>query len=751
MRLVTTARALLADPTPADALTRDAAEALVPELRETVRALGRAYYRDGDSLVGDSQYDALFHRLAAIEARFPDLRSDDTPTQRVGAEPLDRFERAEHPEQLLSLANAFDADDLRAWDERVRKGLATVLDESETPRYAAELKIDGLAVALTYRDGVLTRAATRGDGQVGEDVTANVRTIRDVPLRLEGTGGGLEVRGEIYMRRNTFERLNERLVDAGDKPLANPRNGAVGSLRQLDSAVTASRELSFWAYGVGPMDAAPPRSQTETLAMLAGLGFPIEPNRIGGATIDEVAALCAARAASRDALDYEIDGVVVKVERTDHQRVLGDLANAPRWAIAFKFPAREATTELLDIVHNVGRTGVLKPLALLAPVDVGGVTVQRATLHNPDYITSRDIRVGDAVVVKRAGDVIPAVVKPVSEDPDRDLAPYTAPTECPECGRAVGHPDDSADLRHLDGGCPAQLRRAVEHFVSRGALDVDGFGKKTAVQLVEAGLIKDLPDLFRLTEDALLELDGFKEKKAQRVLRGLNAARERPLSRLLFGLGIRHVGETVARLIVAHVPSLAALAETDGETLEAIDGVGPIVAQSVVGWFEEPGNAATVEALRELGVRTERFDDEAASDTADAGLAGRAFVLTGSFGDMTRPQAKTLIEAAGGRVVGSVSKKTDVVIAGEAAGSKLTKAQELGVRVESPDWLVRLLAGEEAFEPEPVGPGASDAESAADGVAAAEQPAGATEQRAGSEADAATTADTETQGDLFAP
>ena len=702
MDLVRTARALLDRGIAADALTREDAAALVAELRETVRGLGDAYYRDGESLVGDSQYDALFHLLAGIEARFPDLRSADTPTARVGGAPLGRFERAEHPQQLLSLANAFDTEDLLAWDERVRKGLETVLDATDVVRYAAELKIDGLAVALTYTDGALTRAATRGDGRVGEDVTANVRTIRDIPLALpEPAPTSLEVRGEIYMARSTFEALNVALVEDGERPLANPRNGAVGSLRQLDSTVTARRRLQFWAYGIGPVSAeADPASQTAALDLLASLGFPIEPNRLGGATIGEVATMCERRAATRDTLDYEIDGVVVKVERTDYQDVLGDLSNAPRWAIAYKFPAREAVTELLAIEHNVGRTGVLKPLAILAPVEVGGVTVQRATLHNPDYITGRDIRVGDDVVVKRAGDVIPAVVKPVDADPERDRARYVAPHSCPECGQPVGRPDDSADLRHLDGGCPAQLRRAVEHFVSRSALDVDGLGKKTGVLLVESGLVSDLPDLFTLTEEQLLDLDGFKERKAQRVVDGIAAAKDRPLSRLLFGLGIRHVGETVARLIVQHVPSLAAFQAVDGETLEAIDGVGPIVAESVTAWFAEPVNQETVRRLRDLGVRTERFDEEAAPERDEAPLAGLTFVLTGTFDGMTRPEAKARIEEAGGKVTGSVSKKTSVVVAGEAAGSKRTKAEELGIRIEAPAWLAGVLAGE--IDPEPV-------------------------------------------------
>ena len=701
------------DARPPDALIEAEAEALARDLRPVVRALARAYYTEGRSLVGDTQYDRLFGALRTVEERFPALQTPDSPTHRVGGAPLDRFEKAEHPVPLLSLGNAFSEDDLRAWYDRVLKGLDGVLAEGEAPALGVELKIDGLALALTYRDGVLARAATRGNGRVGEDVTSNVRTVRAVPLRLPDGAPDLEVRGEMYLRRSAFERLNERLAEVGEKPLANPRNGAVGSLRQLDPTVTAGRGLDFWAYGVGPVAGPLPETQTGVLDWLRDLGFPVSSLRQRCATVDEAVAFCRHWAGRRDSLNYEIDGVVVKVDRLDYQGVLGQVATAPRWAVAFKFPAREATTRLLAIEHNVGRTGVIKPLAVLDPVDVGGVTVAKATLHNADYIRQRDIRVGDRVVVKRAGDVIPAVVGPVVEGRTGSEVAYEEPTVCPACGEPLVRPEGEADLRHVTGGCPAQLVRAVEHWAARNAMDVDGLGKKSAALLVEIGLVSDLPDLYEIKPEDLLPLEGFQEKKVEKLLAGIEASKHRPLARLVFALGIRHVGETVARDLVAHHASLAALAEAPGEALEAIDGVGPVVAESVVAWFAEEANQETVRRLRDLGVNTHRLLDEriAVAPDAAAPLAGRTVVLTGTLPTLTRPEAKALVEAAGGKVTGSVSKKTDLVVAGEAAGSKLAKAEELGVPTATEAELQALVAGtldpDILFGPEPAGDGTS--------------------------------------------
>ena len=698
--LVDAARALLArldseDPT---ALSLPAAQALADELRPVVRALGQAYYSDGESLVGDTQYDRLFHALRDLETAHG-LQTEDSPTHRVGGDPLDAFSKVRHPVPLLSLGNAFDADDLMEWVGRVMKGLDGVLAEGEQPVFTAELKIDGLALALTYEDGVLVRAATRGNGRVGEDVTPNVRTVRAVPLRLgDGAPRLMEVRGEAFMARSTFEALNERLAEADEKTLANPRNGAVGSLRQLDPAVTASRGLSFYAYGLGPVEGDVPARQSEVLDWLGTLGVPTEAHRETFSDPAALAAFCQAWTDKRDSLDVEIDGVVVKVDRLDYQGVLGFRATEPRWAIAFKFPAREAVTKLLAIEHNVGRTGVIKPLAVLEPVHVGGVTVSKATLHNADYITGRDIRVGDDVTVKRAGDVIPAVVGPVAVDPDRDLPVYESPTVCPVCGQPVERRDGEADLRHVSGGCPGQLKRAVEHYVSRGAMDVDGLGKKAAVTLVDEGLVADLPDLYGLGErrEELEAIDRFGEKKVDNLLAGLEASKARPLARLLFGLGIRHVGETVARELVAHHESLEALAEASQESLEAIDGIGPIVAESVVDWFAEGTNQEMVRRLAQAGVNMDRLEEERVATAADASapLAGVTVVVTGTLPSLSRPEAKAMIESAGGKVTGSVSKKTGLVVAGEAAGSKLAKAQELGIPVVDEEALRGILAGD---------------------------------------------------------
>ena len=716
MQLIDEARRLLAEVEGRDvgALAADEAAALADALRPVLRGLGRAYYTDGDSLVGDTQYDRLFGALRAVEEAHPELVTPDSPTHRVGGLPLDAFQKVEHPVPLLSLGNAFDAADLRAWVDRVLKGLDGVLAEGERPTFVAELKIDGLALALTYRDGVLDRAATRGNGRVGEDVTTNVRTVRAIPLRLgEGAPASVEVRGEAYMGRATFEALNERLAEAGEKTLANPRNGAVGSLRQLDPTVTASRGLAFYAYGLGPVegDGVPDR-QSAVLDWLTALGVPTGPVRETFDDVEKLVAFCESWAGHRDTLDYEIDGVVVKVDRLDYQEVLGFRATEPRWAIAFKFPAREATTRLVGIEHNVGRTGVIKPLAILDPVEVGGVTVSKATLHNADYITSRDIRVGDDVVVKRAGDVIPAVVGPVGADPDRDLATYEPPDTCPVCGKPVVRPEGEVDIRHVEGGCPAQLKRAVEHFVARNAMDVDGLGSRGAALLVDVELVEDLPDLFELEADDLMALEGFQEKKVEKLLNGLEASKGRPLGRLLFALGIRHVGETVARELVAHHESLAALAEASGEDLEAIDGIGPIVAESVVEWFKDETNQTTVARLKELGVNTVRLPGERVAAQVDdaAPLVGKTVVLTGTLPTLTRPQAKALVEEAGGKVTGSVSKKTDLVVYGEAAGSKLAKAEELGVARVDEDGLRAILDGAPIPGAEP-----DDAEAAPEG------------------------------------
>ena len=692
--------------TPPETLAAPEAARLTPELRRVVEALAAAYYRLDRPLVGDEQYDRLYRALAGIEERFPELREPDSPTARVGGEALDRFEKVVHPVPLLSLGNAFSADDLRAWYARARRGLGDALGPDEPIALTVELKIDGLALALTYEEGQFVRGATRGNGTVGEDVTPHVRTIRTLPLRLSAeVPERLEVRGEAYMARATFERLNQELAAAGERTLANPRNGAAGSLRQLDPSVTARRRLDFLAYAVGYATGkrrdVVPEQQSATLDYLGSLDIPVLPagstpplralfDGSDGDPIERAIAFAESWVGHRDDLEFEIDGVVVKVDRQDYQRRLGAVSNAPRWAVAYKFAAREATTRLLEIAHSVGRTGVVKPMAVLEPVEVGGVTVSRATLHNRDYILNRDIRAGDLVVVKRAGDVIPAVVMPVTDARTGDLPQYVEPTTCPFCGGVLIR--DGADLRHESNVCVAVLKRLIEHFASRSGMDIVGLGEMVASQLVDAGVVKDFPDLYALDKERLLALDGFKGRRAENLLAGLEISKQRPLRRLVYSLGIPHVGVTVAELLVNRFPSIDVLGKASEEELEAIHGVGPEIAQSVVEWFATPENQATVEGLRAAGVNLERLPEELPTEvTSTSGATGKAFVLTGTLPTLTREEARDMIVAAGGRVSGSVSRATDYVVAGEAAGSKLDRATELGISVIDEDGLRDLL------------------------------------------------------------
>ena len=683
---------------PVEVLSQGEAQRLAERLRPLLQALGYRYYVLDDPLLPDAEYDALYRRLEKIEATFPDLRTPDSPTQRVGGAPLDAFEKVRHPERLLSLSNAFDATEVRDWYDRCRRGLD--LDEEDNIPLTAELKIDGLAVALTYADGRLEVAATRGNGRVGENITAGVRTIRDVPLRIPATPDNgrraptrLEVRGEVFMLRSAFEALNERLAGAGEKPFANPRNAAAGSLRQLDPKVTARRPLSFFAYGVGPVRGETPGTQHTLLQWLRRFGFPTSAHVQRFEGVEAAVAFCETWAARRDALDYEIDGVVLKVDAFAQQQALGVIAKAPRWAVAYKFPAREATTRLTGIAVNVGRTGAIKPEAVLEPVGLGGVTVSQATLHNEDYIRDLDIRVGDTVVVKRAGDVIPQVVRPVKEARTGNEAPWQMPETCPSCGSTLTRLPDEADTYCMASDCPAQFIRLVEHFVARGAMDIEGLGEKLAVQLVEAALVADLADLYRLKKSDLLDLERFAERRAANLVAAIEASKERPLSRLLFALGLRHVGLTTAELIIKRYASLDALAAASKEELEAIDGVGPVIAESVAGWFAREHNLRLVGALKALGVNTERLPREAPpeDDASDRPAAGKTFVLTGSLPSLTRKEATEKIEQAGGTVTGSVSGNTDYLVAGENPGSKLGAAEARGVPVLSEADLIALL------------------------------------------------------------
>ncbi|NNF04804.1 MAG: NAD-dependent DNA ligase LigA [Rhodothermales bacterium] len=679
-----------------DRLEGGDAAAIVEELVGVVRYHARRYHRDDDPLISDREYDVLYSALQQIEEHYPHLKREDSPTHRVGAEPADGFTKVRHPEPLLSLGNAFDSDDLVAWYRRCQRRLG--LGEDEDIRLTAEPKIDGLAVALTYENGILTRAATRGDGTVGEEITANVKTIEAVPLRLgrEAAESGqnvavpdrIEIRGEVFFPKSSFEKLNERLAAKTGKTFANPRNAAAGSLRQLDSRVTATRELSFFAYSAGPSSAPVAGSQHSLLDVFASWGLPVNELTRSHESIEEAALFCESWIDRRENLDYEIDGVVVKVDDFGLQDALGNVSNAPRWAIAYKFPARETTTRLNDIVVNVGRTGKITPEAVLEPVTIGGVTVSQATLHNEDYIRNRDIRIGDVVLVKRAGDVIPQVVSPVKDFRTGEERAWTMPGVCPACDTELERLDGEADTYCVSADCPAQFFRLLQHFASRGAMDIEGLGEKLSIQLVEEGIVWHLDDLYGLEAKDLLALDGFAGKKADNLLQSIDASRDRTLARLMFALGIRHVGKTTAELLAGRFESIADLAGASLEEIEAVDGIGHVITQSVHDWLERPDNVRLVNALRDAGVNTKRKPEEARP--AGGAFDGLTFVVTGTLPSLSRSEAKALIQRHGGKAASSVSGNTDYVVVGENAGSKADRARDLGVPMIDEAELKRL-------------------------------------------------------------
>ncbi|HEY0296036.1 MAG TPA: NAD-dependent DNA ligase LigA, partial [Bordetella sp.] len=652
------------------------------------------YYVHDEPSISDADYDALMRELQALEAAHPELLTPDSPTQRVGAAPLAEFGSVRHAVPMLSLGNAFESDDVEAFDKRVADTLhgAGLLAAEAQVDYFCELKLDGLAISLRYENGELVQAATRGDGQEGEDVTSNIRTIRAIPLRLLGAPPRvLEVRGEVLMNRADFERLNQAQAARGEKVFVNPRNAAAGSLRQLDPRITAQRPLRFFAYGWGeiPEDAGLPRdTHGGMLGWLAGFGLPVNAkhnHRAQGAA--GLLAFYEHVGRIRPGLPYDIDGVVYKVDALAAQQVLGFVARAPRFAVAHKFPAEEATTELLGIEVQVGRTGAITPVARLKPVFVGGVTVTNATLHNEDEVRRKDVRVGDTVIVRRAGDVIPEVVGPVLEKRVGDPPPFVMPTACPVCGSAIEKLEDEAIARCTGGlFCAAQRRQTLLHAAGRKALDIEGLGEKLVDQLVDGGRVKSLADLYGLKAEELAALDRMGEKSAENLVQAIAQARQPALGRLLFALGIRHVGETTARDVARHFGTIEAIMDADEEALLAVRDVGPVVAGSIRRFFAEPHNREIIAQLRGQGV-----EPVAEAEPQGASLAGKTFVLTGAMPTWSRDEATRHILAAGGKVSGSVSKKTAYVVAGEEAGSKLAKAQELGVAVLSEDELKALL------------------------------------------------------------
>lgn len=660
----------------------------IRNLREEIDRLNRRYYVLDDPEVPDSEYDKLFRELVDLETRFPALIDPASPTQRVGASPLEEFGQVRHGTPMLSLNNGFSDEDILAFDRRVRESLE--VDEVE---YAAELKFDGLAISLRYERGLLKQAATRGDGTNGEDVTANIRTVRAIPLRLDSRMPPelLEVRGEVLMFRADFSSLNARQIEKGDKEFANPRNAAAGSLRQLDPRVTASRPLRFFAYGLGAVHGVVPKAtHSETLDWLLELGLPVSGERRVVKGKGELLAFYADVQKKRADLPYDIDGVVYKVNQMAHQDRLGFVARAPRFAIAHKFPAEEAITELEGIEVQVGRTGAITPVARLKPVFVGGVTVTNATLHNEDELNRKDVRAGDWVVVRRAGDVIPEVVRVLLERRPVNSVRFSMPAHCPVCGSLISKSPEEVIARCTGGLiCPAQRKQSLLHFVSRRALDIEGLGEKLIDQLVDQNLVQSAADIFALKTRDFLKLERMGEKSAANVLNSIEKARRTTLERFIYALGVRNVGEATARDLAHYFGALSKLMDADEQELQNVPDVGPVVALSIRSFFSEPHNKQVIQALRDRGVSWSEHEGNAVA--AAGPLAGKSFVLTGSLPGMTRDEAKKLIVEAGGKVSGSVSKKTDYVVAGADAGSKLDKAEALGLTVIDEDQLRKMM------------------------------------------------------------
>jgi DNA ligase (NAD+) len=660
------------------------------ELRRQLDEHNHRYYVLDDPTVGDDEYDALLNELREIEAEHPDLLTPDSPTQRVGAAPLDRFGQIEHAEAMLSLANARNEEELRAWEVRIRNHLKRLDIAASEFSYTTEPKIDGLAISLTYEDGMLARAATRGNGRVGEDVTQNLRTVGSIPLKIEGAPEFVEVRGEVYLPIADFRALNERRAEAGEPTFANPRNSAAGSIRQLDPQITAERPLSVWCYGLGATRGLDLATHSDEVEWLRERRFKVNPDTAHHAGIESVVKRCLWWQERREQLDYEIDGVVIKVDERALWRELGVVGREPRWAIAWKFPPTMATTKMLDVVWNVGRTGHLVPFAMLEPVHVGGVTVSTATLHNEEDLARKDVRVGDEVVIMRAGDVIPQVVSPLVQRRKKGARKPKPPKKCPACKTPTVKPEGAVfSICPNKSGCPGQSFQHVKHFVSKGAMDIDGLGEKQGLRFLELGLIADVADIYELSEEKLTELDRFGETSTRNLLAAIDESRSRPFKRVLYALGLPGVGYVTAEALADHFGSIDALHEADPERIEEVEGVGPIMAVQIAESLADERTWELIEKLRVKGLRLEQ--DESERRAAGGPLEGKTFVLTGTLPSLTREEAGAAIKAAGAKVVNSVSKKTDYVVAGESPGSKLAKAAELGTEVLDEQGLLALL------------------------------------------------------------
>ena len=657
----------------------------VGQLRKEIEHHDHEYYALDDPTIGDEEYDRLFRELLELEKEYPELAVPESISRRVGGEPQERFEKIEHQQSMLSLANAFDEAELWAFDKRV----GNLLEETEID-FVTELKIDGMAVSLTYESGVLTTGATRGDGQIGENITANLKTIRPIPLKLKNGNNPkiVEVRGEAYIPISSFNRINEKRLEREENLFANPRNATAGALRQLDPRVTASRPLSFFAYAVGYIEGVDLQTQMQTIEQLRKWGFPVNPEYRHQPSIEEVVQFCQEWEGKRESLDYQIDGIVVKVNSLEHQSRLGVVSRDPRWAISYKFPDELATTTLLEIRINVGRSGALNPFAVLEPVQLGGVTIRTATLHNEADIRRKDIRVGDVVVVKRAGNVIPQVVGPVREKRMGNERRFVVPKNCPACDTPVMRQPEDAMAYCTNRNCPAQSLEALKHFVCQRAMDIRGLGPQTLEKLLELEFIRDPAGLYSLTAEKLALLPGFKEKSIENLLGSIERSKLQPFPRVLFALGIRHVGETVAQLLASEFGDISSLSRASEEVMSELVGIGPEIARAVHDYFRIPDQRLLIKKLETVDLQ---FQVSTKGVSPPRTLSGKIFVISGTLPNFSRRQVENLIQGHGGKVSSSISSKIDFLVAGEKPGYKLEKAQKLGVSQISEEQLMELV------------------------------------------------------------
>jgi DNA ligase (NAD+) len=661
------------------------AEKRIKELQEVLTQYGYEYYVLDKPTISDHEYDQLLRELISLENQFPQFITPDSPTQRVGGAVLEGFKKVEHRVPMLSLSNAFNEQDLRDFDRRVRQALG------EDYEYVCELKIDGLAISLRYENGKFVQGATRGDGTVGEDITVNLRTVKSIPLKLK-ENVTIEVRGECFMPKKSFVELNRQREAKGEELFANPRNAAAGSLRQLDPKIAASRNLDVFLYSIGENHVSHIEKHSEFLDYLDQIGLKTNKERKVCPTLDDVLKYVEEWESKRPELPYEIDGIVIKVDRFDQQKKLGYTVKSPRWAIAYKFPAEEVETKLIDVELSVGRTGVVTPTAILEPVRVAGTTVQRASLHNEDLIKEKDIRVGDFVIIKKAGDIIPEVVRPLPEKRTGEEQPFAMPEQCPECGSELVRLDEEVALRCINPKCPAQIREGLIHFVSRNAMNIDGLGEKVITQLFDKNLVSNVADLYKLKYDQLIVLERMGDKSVNNLLSAIEASKDNSLERLLFGLGIRHVGAKAARILAEHYEHIDRLMAATEEELQSINEIGEKMANSIVTYFQLPEVKELITELKNLGVNvTYKGPKVSRSEQIESAVAGKTIVLTGKLERYSRSKAKEKLEQLGAKVTGSVSKNTDVVIAGTDAGSKLKKAQDLGIEVWNEEQLVEVL------------------------------------------------------------